>query len=160
MRGNARFWEDFAAGDRFVTEWRVITGSDIDAFAALSGDLNPLHRDDAVARRAGFGGRIAQGALGLAVATGLLNSSGVTAGTLIAFVGLSWDFQRPLYPDTEVVLRLNVRETRPTRRADRGILVLSGELAGRDGVVHQSGDLKFLVRRRAAVTRSQSDLTD
>jgi acyl dehydratase len=144
-----RYWEEFRVGEEMITGSRVVTGADVDAFAALSGDRNPLHGSDEAARAAGFaGGRIAQGVLGLAVATGLLNRSGLTAGTLVAFVGVEWAFHLPLYPGTQVTLRLKVCESRATRRPDRGLVVLAAALADEAGAVLQSGELKFLVRRR------------
>lgn len=40
---------------------RLVTRDDIKAYAEASGDHNPLHQDDEVARRAGFDGVIAHG---------------------------------------------------------------------------------------------------
>lgn len=42
---------------------RTITAADIDAFAALTGDRNPLHLDAAYAARTRFGERVAHGML-------------------------------------------------------------------------------------------------
>lgn len=41
----------------------TVTEAMIDAFAALSGDTNPLHTDAAYARSRGFAGRVAHGQL-------------------------------------------------------------------------------------------------
>ena len=141
------YYEDFDEGRTFETGSRVVTESDIEAFAEVSGDRNPLHLDAGVAAASLFGGRVAHGALGLAVATGLLNARGLTRGTLVAFLGLSWDFVAPLFPGTEVTLALEVASRRPTSRADRGLVVLRAELVGA-GEVLQRGELKLLVRRR------------
>lgn len=40
-----------------------VTLADVDRFAALSGDISPVHVDDAYARSKGFPGRIAHGLL-------------------------------------------------------------------------------------------------
>jgi acyl dehydratase len=146
-----RYWEEFRVGEEMLAGSRVVTGADVDAFAALSGDRNPLHGSDEAARAAGFeGGRIAHGVLGLAVATGILNRSGLTAGTLVAFVGVEWAFQLPLYPGTQVTLRLRVCECRATRHRERGLVVFAAGLADEAGALLQSGELKFLVRRLPA----------
>jgi acyl dehydratase len=140
-------YEDFHEGRRFRAGARAITEADIEAFAAVSGDRNPLHLDDEYAGTSVFGRRVAHGALGLAVATGLLNALGLTRGTLVAFLGLTWDFVAPLYPGTEVWLRLAVASRRSTSVPDRGLVVLDAELVG-GGEVIQRGKLKLLVRKR------------
>jgi acyl dehydratase len=44
-----------------ATITRVLTDADISGFAAVSGDLNPTHLDDAYARSEGLRGRTAHG---------------------------------------------------------------------------------------------------
>ncbi len=142
-------FDDFEVGRTYRTESRVVTQADVEAFAAVSGDANPLHLDEAYAAQTVFGGRVAHGALGLAVATGLLNRRGLTRGTLIAFLGLTWDFVAPLVPESEVHVALEVSSKRVSRRADRGVVAFSAELRSGSEVI-QAGELRFLVRRRGA----------
>jgi 3-hydroxybutyryl-CoA dehydratase len=54
--------DDLAVGLVKNMSW-TITSSDIDAFAALSGDVNPLHVDPSFARDRGFPDRVAHGFL-------------------------------------------------------------------------------------------------
>ena len=42
---------------------RVFSVGDINKFAEMTGDYNPLHTDNAYAREAGFGGQIIHGIL-------------------------------------------------------------------------------------------------
>jgi len=56
--------------------WQV-TREQIDAYAAASGDANPIHLDDEVARSVGLPGVIAHGMLGMAQ----------LANTVVAFAG-------------------------------------------------------------------------
>jgi acyl dehydratase len=119
------------------------------AFAQLSGDHNPLHEDDAYAAAAGFGGRIAHGVLGLAVVTGLLNQRGLTRGTLLAFLGLSWSFRRPVRPGDTLMVRVRVVSARESKQRDRGVVVLGVEAVNETGEVVQSGEFTLLVRRRS-----------
>jgi acyl dehydratase len=55
------FGEDWAVGDEFPPVSRVVTREDVRAYAEASGDRNPLHLDDDVARSAGFDAVIAHG---------------------------------------------------------------------------------------------------
>jgi acyl dehydratase len=54
--------EDLAVGLVRELDWTVAPG-DLDAFAAVSGDINPLHVDPEFARLKGFPDRVAHGFL-------------------------------------------------------------------------------------------------
>ena len=66
-----------SVGDELPPLERVVTREDVRAYAEVSGDDNPLHQDDAVARRAGFDGIIAHG----------MFTMGHLASCLVAWVG-------------------------------------------------------------------------
>jgi acyl dehydratase len=53
--------KDAVPGDAIPPLERLIGREDLVTYAELSGDRNPLHQDDAVARAAGFDGVIAHG---------------------------------------------------------------------------------------------------
>jgi acyl dehydratase len=142
------WFEDLEVGRSFLTEAREVTGADVDAFAALSGDRNPLHLDDRYAAAAGFGGRIAQGALGVAVATGLVNGMGLTRGTLLALLGVTFEFRAPVRPGDTLRAALRVTEARRASRGDRGVVRLGVELSNGRGEVVQEGEMRMLVRAR------------
>jgi acyl dehydratase len=145
------YFEDFEAGASFVTPGRVLTEADVRAFAELSGDRNPIHLDGAAARQAGFLGPIAHGALGLSAATGLASQLGLTRGTLIALVGISWRFRGPIYHGDEVSLHLRVSSSRATGNPARGLVTLAADLKNQRGEVVQDGEFVELVARRMAV---------
>ena len=144
----AHWYEDFEVGARFVTETRTVTDQDIGAFADVSGDRNPLHLDEAYAAERGYGGKIAHGVLGLAVATGLANQAGLTRGTLLAFLGLDWNFRRPLRPGDTVRLQIEIASKRETSRPDRGLVRLAMALVNEAGERIQDGNWTILVARR------------
>jgi acyl dehydratase len=139
-------YEELEPGREFRTGRRRVTQADVAAFAAVSGDQNPLHLDEAYAAASVFGRRVAHGVMGLAVATGLINELGLTRGTLVAFLGVDWDFVAPLLPDSEVEVELSVESRRETSRRDRGLVVMRAALLS-DGEVVQEGELRFLVKR-------------
>jgi 3-hydroxybutyryl-CoA dehydratase len=142
------WFEDFTPQGAWETDTRTITGADIEAFSDVSGDRNALHVNDEVARAAGFPGRIAHGVLGVAVTTGLINRLGLTRGTLLAFLGLSWEFRKPLLPGDTVHARIELVEARRSRAGDRGVVRLGVRLRRSDGEVVQEGEMKMLVRAR------------
>jgi 3-hydroxybutyryl-CoA dehydratase len=67
-----RDFDELRAGERFVTEGRTFDESDIEAFAALTGDRHPQHVDAEWAADSRFGEQIAHGLLVLSCAVGLL----------------------------------------------------------------------------------------
>jgi acyl dehydratase len=69
--------------------WRAIPQDDIDLYAQLSGDDNPIHVDAEAAAKSQFGGRIAHGMLTLSMVVPHLREiykvSGTTTGIVYGF---------------------------------------------------------------------------
>ena len=59
------YFDELSVGQSAETT-HVVGAADIEAFAAVSGDHNPVHMDEDFARATTFGGRIAHGMLGAA----------------------------------------------------------------------------------------------
>ena len=142
------YFEDFEPGQELETEARMISDADVRAFAEVSGDRNPLHLDEDYGRQSTFGQRVAHGALGLSVATGLLNQTRLTRGTLVALLGLSWDFVAPLFIGTTVRAGIRVRSKRRTSTGSHGLVVLDVTLMDDQGETLQRGQFKMLVKCR------------
>lgn len=140
-------FDEFTPGREFDAGRRVVSDADVAAFAELSGDRNPLHLDDASARETPFGGRIAHGVLGVAIATGLLSQAGLTAGTLIALLELRWTFRAPIRPGDTVRARVRVADRRPASRPDRGLVRFAVELRNQRDELVQEGELTELITR-------------
>jgi 3-hydroxybutyryl-CoA dehydratase len=80
-----KYFEDFQAGDVYISRGRTITEADIVNFAAFSGDWYPLHVDKEYAAKSPFGERIAHGMLVLSAASGLMP---LTDYAIVAFYGM------------------------------------------------------------------------
>lgn len=143
-----RYFEDFQTGESFTTDSRTLTQEDVAAFAAVSGDHNPLHLDAEYAAGTRFGRPIAHGLLGLSIATGLIGEMGLTRGTLIALTGLEWRFLAPIYPGTTLHCLMKVESLHRSDRGKRGRLVWFVELRDDEGSVLQEGTLSALMRAR------------
>jgi len=142
------WFEEFTPGREFETGSRLVADADIVAFADVSGDRNPLHLDDSYAATTPCHGRIAHGALGIAVATGLLSQARLTAGTLVALLGIEWRFTAPVRPGDVVTLQLAVQEAmaRPGRR--QGTVRFAAKLLNQRHEIVQEGVITELVRTR------------
>jgi acyl dehydratase len=117
-----------------ATWTRTFTTDDVEAFATLSGDRNPLHFDAAFAARTRVAGLVVQGGL----TTGLFNALVAMRlpGPGSVFLHQEWDYPAPVYIGDTVTAEAEVLEARAdkpitrlrcvARRAD-GTEVLRGE---------------------------------
>ena len=97
---------DVQVGDELPSLARLVTREDVDAYAEASGDHNPLHRDDEVARRAGYSGVIAHGMFTL----GLLGSCVVAwTGDPAALLRMKAAFRAPVFMGETIVAGGRVR---------------------------------------------------
>jgi len=104
------YFEEFSQGDKFTTRSRVVTGTDMDIFAALTGATNPLFLNEEFGKKRGFKGRIAPGILILALAVGAQYSMGLF-DHIIAFLGIDkLRFLSPVYPGDTIKYNVEVIE--------------------------------------------------
>jgi acyl dehydratase len=93
---------------------RTTTAEDIVAFSAMSGDYNPLHYDEEMARKSVFGRLIVQGG----VTTALLNATVAQElpGPGTVFLGVEWKFVKAVGIGERLTARvevLSVRDDKP-----------------------------------------------
>lgn len=148
MRGKCI--DEFEVGQVDESRARTITETDVVQFSWISGDVNPMHTDAVHSAKSPIGQRIAHGALGLSVATGLSASLGYLDGTAIAALGIDeWKFLKPILFNDTIRLRATVVSAQPTSKPDRGVLVRRMELLNQRDEVVQSGLMTTLVLTRA-----------
>lgn len=99
------FFEDLSLGQSAEIT-RVVGAADIDAFASVSGDINPVHLDDAYARTTPFGGRIAHGMLSAAYISAVLGVKLPGPGAI--YLSQSLRFRRPVKIGDAVTARVTV----------------------------------------------------
>ncbi len=102
-----KFYEELEIGMSHET-YHTITEADIEAFANVSGDRNPLHMDEDYAKTTMFKGRIAHGALTASYISGILGNDMPGPGAI--FTDLSLQFKRPVRIGDEVTARATVAE--------------------------------------------------
>jgi acyl dehydratase len=125
----------------------TITEADIVAFSGLSGDYNPVHTDEVFAAATEFGSRVAHGPMGIGMAFGLASRLDLIDGTVIALLGVGWDFKAPVRPGDTIMALVEVVEKRDVKRDDRGLLVLAFTILNQRREVAQSGSARLLMRR-------------
>ena len=153
-----RFVEDFAVGEVTTSPGRTVTETDVVAFSWVSGDPNPMHTDAVHAAASPLGQRVAHGALGLAICTGLSARIGHMDGTAIAMLGVEdWRFHRPIFIGDTVTLRTTVLEARVSGRGGRGVVKRRMELLNQHGEVVQGGTTSVMVKARPGADVAETD---
>ena len=92
---------------------RTIAESDIEAFAGVTGDRNPVHLDDEFAKNTRFGRRIAHGMLTASLISSVLANHLPGEGSV--YLGQTLQFVAPVFPGDEVTARVTVTEVRENR---------------------------------------------
>jgi 3-hydroxybutyryl-CoA dehydratase len=116
-----------------ATYSKLIEARDIQLFAALSGDVNPVHLDADYAATTPFGGCIAHGMLSGAIISAAIAMELPGPGTI--YLGQSLRFSLPVKPGDTITVKLEVVEKKDKRRMvsldcqvfnQHGKLVVSG----------------------------------
>ena len=113
---------------------KTITERDIEAFAEVTGDRNPVHLDEEFAKTTRFGRRIAHGMLTASLISSVLANQLPGEGSV--YLGQTLQFVVPVFPGDEITARvtvIEVRENRPIVELEticvnqRGETVIRGE---------------------------------
>lgn len=122
---------------------RVVGAADIEAFAEVSGDNNPVHLDDDYAKTTPFGERIAHGMLSAAYVSAILGTKLPGPGAI--YLSQSLRFRRPVKIGDLVVARATVTALDDAK--GRVTLETVCEVSGK---VVMDGEAVVIAPRRAA----------
>jgi 3-hydroxybutyryl-CoA dehydratase len=137
---NGLFLEDLSVGQCAEITGRV-TPEDVAAFAAITGDDNPVHLDEAYAAGTAFGGRIAHGMLLAGYISAVIGTRLPGPGAI--YVSQTLRFRRPVRIDALVTAKVEIQAVDLGRAR--------AKLATRctvDGKVMVDGEAEIMVPRR------------
>ncbi len=125
-------YESIQIGDSFSVD-RIVTAEDVQSFADITGDDNPIHVDEAYAKDSRFGHRVVHGVLLLGLISKVLGRDFPGHGSVA--VALSCRFLRPVPVGSEVTVEIKVSEKVEKRKYVKvrtyiyldGRMVLGGE---------------------------------
>ena len=112
---------------------REVQARDIELFSEISGDLNPLHYDEAVARDTPFGGIVVQGGVTSAILNAVVAENLPGPGTV--FLQTNWSFKAPVRPGDSITGEVEVTKVRD----DKPITELDVRVSTGDGTLVLSG---------------------
>jgi acyl dehydratase len=116
-----------------ATRSKQVSERDIELFADMTGDRNPIHFDADVAARSRFGGIVVQGG----VTSGLLNAlvAEDLPGPGSVFLQVDWSFRAPVRPGDLITAEARVTDV----REDKPICSLATTITNQDGEVVLDG---------------------
>ena len=120
---------------------RVADDDAVRKFAEVSGDFNPLHMDEAYARKSPFRGRIVHGALVASFISCVLGNH--LPGPGAVFAGMTMRFERPVRIGDKVIARAVVTEVDVKARRVKLACVCEVE-----GQTCMEADAEVIVRKR------------
>ena len=91
-----------------------VTEADVELFASTSGDTNPLHLDEAYARKSRFGERIAHGMFAANFFSGIFGTKFPGPGCL--YVGQSLKFRKPILIGDTIDVSVIVKQVHHRKR--------------------------------------------
>ena len=106
---------------------RLVSSRDIELFTQISGDRNPLHYDEKVARATRFGGIVVQGGVTSAVLNAVVAEDLPGPGTV--FLQVNWSFRAPVRPGDTItgeVKIIKVREDKPISELETRVFLADG----------------------------------
>jgi len=112
---------------------REVTGKDIELFTEISGDRNPLHYDEAVAKSTRFGEIVVQGGVTSAILNAVVAEDLPGPGTV--FLQVNWNFNAPVRPGDTITGQVEITEV----REDKPITKLKTRVTRDDGTVVLDG---------------------
>jgi acyl dehydratase len=113
---------------------RTVNAKDIERFTEISGDRNPLHYDEAVAKASRFGEIVVQGGITSAILNAVVAEDLPGPGTV--FLQVNWSFKAPVRPGDTITGRAEVLEV----RTDKPITKLKTSVTRHDGTIVLDGD--------------------
>lgn len=115
-----------------TTHVKTVTEKDIELFAEVSGDFNPVHMREEFARKTFFGGRIAHGVFAL----GLVSAAGAKLPGLVILLSMSSKFLKPVKIGDTITAVAEVIAA----RKDKGIVTLKNTCTNQNGEVVVEGE--------------------
>lgn len=91
-----------------ITINRKVKKEDVEKFAELSGDYNPIHLDENYAKETRFGKCIAHGMLSGAYISSILGTDFPGEGTV--YVSQNLKFVRPIYIGADIKIKLEIKD--------------------------------------------------
>lgn len=120
---------------------KTFSDEDVQAFAAVSGDKNPVHLDEIYAATTPFKKRIAHGMLTASLISAVLGTKLPGEGSI--YLGQTINFKAPVYLDDTITATVTVTKLHERKP----IVTLETVCTNQDGVVVLDGEATMMFAR-------------
>jgi len=143
------YFEEFDVGQTFKSAGRTLTEADLTMFSMLSGDWHPIHADVEFCKSSRYGARLIHGALGIAVATGMMHEIGIFKDTAVAMLSLrDWQFSKPIFVNDTLHLEIEIIATDGDRSPRVGSVDRTLRMINQKSETVQEGQSAVLIAKR------------
>ena len=143
------FYEDIEIGAVYRSGGRTVTDADNTFFCMMSGDWNPIHANEAYAKRTRFRGRVVAGIFGLTLILGAMNQWGIFEESAVAMLNIrEWSFRKPILIGTTITVEMHITGKRLTSAGRSGIVERRFDLVDEAGELLQSGFSDMMIALR------------
>lgn len=123
---------------------KKITEADVNKFAEVTGDNNPMHMDEEYAKKTQFGGRIAHGMISAGLISACLGTK--IPGPGAVYLGQTLKFVGPVHFDDVLVATAEVINIVPKKRFK--IVTFKTTVMNQDGQVVTEGEATIIPAKR------------
>ena len=107
------YYEDLKVGQSASVS-HTVTERDVELFGEATGDMNPVHFDEAYARKTVFRGRVAHGVLAIGFMSAVMGTELPGPGSI--FLSATTDFKGPVRIGDTVITTCTVKEIQENRK--------------------------------------------
>jgi acyl dehydratase len=140
------YFDDVVVGEEVCSAARTVTEADVMRYCQLAGDYDPTATDDEFARATEFGNRIAPYVMVLTFSSGLSWRIPRPPLAIMAFMGLEWEFFKPVRIGETVYCRL--KSTAKRKMKEGGVVIQEHSILNQHNELVQRGKVTFLVASR------------
>ncbi len=135
---NIEIRQSFDIGEQ-ASLTKTVTAEDVETFARISGDANPLHLDESFAAQTRFGRRIAHGMLTAGLISAVLGMRLPGPGAI--YLSQSLKFLAPVYLGDAITATVEVTAWRPDKR----IVTLKTDCVNQNGQAVLGGEAVLMM---------------
>lgn len=146
------FYEDYEGlelGHTWRTPSRTITQEEVNNFAAVTGDDNPIHVDLDYAKRSSYGGPIVHGYLTISIAAGLVYQLGLDRVSSHAILSTNWTLSKAVECGDAIHVVLTLLSHRSSKSQSKyGIITRRYTVLNEREETVAHGEVTMLILRR------------
>lgn len=145
-----RYFEEYNIGDKFITQRRTITDTDITLMASLCQYAHPMFVDEEFAKTTVFGRRILPGVLTVSFMQGLTESANAwDISGVVGMVGLNnVKFKAPVMGGDTINVEVETIAKTETKRPDRGLVTFKQTCKNQKDEVVVEAELILMILRK------------